>query len=202
MKIVNSNGECPNNYLYKLSTTATMTLKSYVTDLYGRSTFLLTRRIQIIGTKLAKIKNHITFTTRCYKLGIVPHGLQLKAPYRSGEARSIIHNAESKLVKATMNDLFRRQRHLTHQENEIRQKLLSILMQQDFETISALADRYTSCVYTQTKERQTNKFRKLIAEHRAGPKGKPLSPNDAHLRCVANQSKRSLDDDEHRVHWD
>ena len=29
-KIVNSNGECPNNYLYKLSTTATMTLKSYM----------------------------------------------------------------------------------------------------------------------------------------------------------------------------
>ena len=91
-----------------------------------------------------------------------------------------------------MNNLFRRQRHLTHQENEIRQKLLSILTRQDFETISALTDRYTSRVYTQTKERQTNKFRKLLAEHRAGPKGKPPSPNDAHLRCVTNLSKRSL----------
>ena len=172
--------------------------KSYITDLYGRSTFLLTRRLQITGTKIAKIRNHITFTTRCYKLGLVPCGLRLKTPCRSAEARSITRDAEIKLMKATMNDLFRRQRILTQQENEIKQKLRAILIQQDYETISTLTDKYTSRVYTRTKERQINKFQKLHAEH-ARREGKPPSTNDAHSRCVVNLSKRNLDDNEQQV---
>ena len=182
------------------TSTATMTLKSYITDLYGRSTFLLTRRLQITGTKIAKIRNHITFTTRCYKLGLVPHGLRLKTPCRSAEARSITRDAEIKLMKATMNDLFRRPRILTQQENEIKQKLRTILTQEDYKTISTLTDKYTSRVYTRTKERQINKFQKLHAEqHATRREGKPPSPNDAHSRCVVNLSKRNLDDNEQRV---
>ena len=101
-------------------------------------------------------------------------------------------------MKATMNDLFRRQRILTQQENEIKQKLRAILTQQDYETISTLTDKYTSRVYTRTKERQINKFQKLHAEH-ARREGKPPSTNDAYSRCVVNLSKRNLDDNEQQV---
>ena len=43
-------------------------------------------------------------------------------------------------------------KYLTHQENEITHKLT----QQDYETISTLTDKYTSRVYTWTKDKRTS----------------------------------------------
>ena len=130
--------------------------------------------------------------TCCYKLGLVPHGLRLKTLCQLAKARSIIRDAKIKLMKATMNKLFRRQIYLTHQENEITR---AILTQQDY--LHTYQQIHISRIYTD--KRQMNKFQKLLAEQHVRREENPHSPNDAHSHCVVNLSKRSLDDNEQHV---
>ena len=102
---------------------------------------------------------------------------------------------KASLDETTMNDLFRRQRYLTHQENEITQKLRAILTQQDY--LHTYRQIHISRIYTD--KRQMNKFQKLLAVQHVRREENPHSPNDTHSHCVVNLSKRSLDDNEQHV---
>ena len=144
-----------------------MTLKEYITRLYGQSTFQLTRKLQRIGVRLAKTNCHITFLTRCHKLALVPIGLRLKTRFESMKAQQIVDTAERRLVKARLDELHRTQRKLTRQRGEILDSLNSRLSTEDFTMILTLTDDYSSKTHARTKKTQQTKFARLRTEYAA-----------------------------------
>ena len=76
-----------------------MTLKSYLTDLYGGRIYHLTKALKNVKCKLARITNHIIFLVRCRDNQLVPKGMMLRHSFSSAKAESILKKAEDALVR-------------------------------------------------------------------------------------------------------
>ena len=71
-----------------------MNLFKDLRDLYGQKTVKIVRDLENNTKKLARYRNHLTFTHRCKDQELTPPSLKLHCPINTNKARDIIQRAQ------------------------------------------------------------------------------------------------------------
>ena len=75
-----------------------MPFKSYLLSTYGQETTALTVNYGRCLEKLAKYKNHVVFSARCKKSGVIPPSLRIRSPVDTNRGREIAERASRQLL--------------------------------------------------------------------------------------------------------
>ena len=171
-----------------------MTLKSYYRDTYGSDAEKMACRHGKCLLELAKFKNHVIFSARCKRVGVLPHSLKIKPPIRSPRGCQIAQAAGQKFLNERLRLTNRRIEKLEEErkwtEIELRRTLSDGDYERLMETISAAAEK----VFVRTREKQRKKFDRQFAEETK--RGKESMDKS---KWVVNLSERRLSEEETKV---
>ena len=181
-----------------MSTQSETSLKSYLRERYGVQT---QKAVSTLGKELqrsARFSNHHHFNLRCYKTGIVPVSLRIKAPVNTRRAKEAAERASRVFVQERIKTSLRARNSAIAAQEKCRKLLQEELSEIDFKKVTSLCVRTAEKVFEKVKERQTKKFTALRERFL---KVSDTSTEEESLRpsWVINLSKKNLTETEQRV---
>ena len=169
-----------------------MTLKSHVTNLYGRSIYQRTNDLKQTKIKLAILTNHIVFMKRCRDQEITPWGLRIGRHLKKSHAsKAITSKAESALVREQLAVLKTKKAKVLDTIANIESTLKDKLTPQDFAIVEQATNSAQQREFLKKKESQKVKFERLLAEKVSAQREKTVIKNP-----VVNISGRELSEGE------
>ena len=172
-----------------------MTLKSYLTELYGGRIYHLTTVLKTVKCKLAKLSNHIIFLIRCRDNQVVPNGMKLRRNVSSSKASNILQKAEEALIRDQIVGLRQKKAAEMKTKSRLLLSLHNTMSEKDFETIQAVTDKAENGVFESTKRSQRKKFNSLVTiKAKSSPSNRSIITT-----AVDNKSGRDLTSDELKV---
>lgn len=172
-----------------------MTLKSYLTELYGGRIYHLTTVLKNVKCKLARLTNHTTFLIRCRDNQIVPNGMRLRRVFSSVHASKILRKAEETLIRDQIVSLRQRKAAEIKTKERLLLSLRNTMSGEDFRTVQEVTDKAENNVFHSTKATQRKKFDALVAtKKRSARSGRSIT-----VTAVDNRSGRDLTEDELNV---
>ena len=171
-----------------------MTLKEYISRLYGRRTYELTGDLKRVKCKLARISNQLIFLKRCRDNFIIPKGLRLKNKTENERSSNILREAERKLLINQINALKRDKATGIRRRNELGRKLNDDLTSNDSSLISRVTDASANREFLKSRSSLVQKYNRLVTErdrHR-----RVLSRTETQLNVVENISDKHLTEHE------
>ena len=169
-------------------------LKSYLRTKYGEQT---QKTVATLGKELlreARFSNHHHFTLRCYKSGIVPPSLRIKAPVNTERARSAAARTARIFVQERIKTSWRAKKAAVSIADECRKSLEATLLDENFQKVTSLCERTAARVFLKCKERQVRKFDTLREKIAKKDEEVNLRPT-----WLINLSKRDLTNVEQKV---
>ena len=166
-----------------------------INRIYGRTALRLIRRHERCSSKLARYTNHLTFLTRCIKNRVVPKDLRVRPPVPTKGARRIAELASMRFLRERIRLTQKAKGDVKKEAESTAESITSALSANDANRILEQIKTNTQRVFNTTKDRQKQKFEKLMQEKQAA-----VSPVDTpyvdKTNWVINLSSRSLSDAE------
>ena len=164
-------------------------LKEYLRLQYGVNTQKTMATFEKELVRAARFSNHHHFTLRCYRSGIVPSSLRIKAPVNTERARSAAARASRVYVQERLKTSWRTKNAANSNADQCRNSLRATLHAEDFEKVTTLCERTAERVFEKCKGRQVKKYEKLRAAMK--------TDGQVNLRpsWLINLSKKELTDD-------
>ena len=110
--------------------------------------------------------NHRTFTLKCITKDLVPVSIRLKTTIRTEKARKIIRKAEKDLLQARVKSINSILGDNTKQRELCRSQLASILSTSTMMQCQQLIDKVNEIRFCKVRERQINKFNRLLQKRK------------------------------------
>ena len=155
------------------------------------------KTVATLGKELlraARFSNHHHFTLRCYKSGIVPTSLRIKAPVNTERARAAAERTSRVFVQERIKTSWRAKNAATSNAENCRSYLRATLQEEDFRKVTSICEQTADHVFAKCKERQVKKFEKLREK---------LSRKDEQVNLrptwLINLSKKNLSDAQKEV---
>ena len=166
-----------------------------INRIYGRTALTLIHRHERCSSKLARYTNHLTFLTRCIKNRVVPKDLRVRPPVPTKGARRVAELPSKRFLRERVRLTQKAKGDVKKEAESTAQSITSALSANDANTILEQMKTNTQRVLNTTKDRQKQKFEKLMQEKQAA-----VSPVDTpyvdKTNWVINLSSRSLSDAE------
>ena len=166
-----------------------------INRIYGRTALRLIRRHERCSSKLARYTDHLTFLTRCIKNRVVPKDLRVRPPVPTKSARRIAELASMRFLRERIRLTQKAKGDVKKEADSTAESITSALSANDANRILEQIKTNTQRVFNTTKDRQKQKFEKLMQEKQAA-----VSPVDTpyvdKTNWVINLSSRSLSDAE------
>ena len=89
---------------------------------YGQEAVKHVRDLENLEKKIARHRNHLTFTHRCKDNGITPTSLKIRCPINTVRARNIIKKAQKELVRERIRVVSNKIDALGRRNTELRKK--------------------------------------------------------------------------------
>ena len=172
-----------------------MTLKSYLSDLYGGRIYHLTTALKNVKCKLARLTNHIIFLTRCRDNKLVPKGMQLRHTVTSPKAGDIIKRAEDGLVRDQITSLKKKKAIELKTKDRLIMSLRSVVSSGDFRVVQNVTNKAENGEFQRMKDIQKKKFASL----RNARDNRNKHRQDVAITAVDNRSGCHLSTDEQKV---
>ncbi|XP_078351964.1 uncharacterized protein LOC144636650 [Oculina patagonica] len=150
---------------------------------------------------LERFTHHLTFLTRCIKNRIVPKDLQVRPPVPTKGARRVAELASMRFLRERIR-LTQMAKGDAKKEADTTsaQSITSVLSTEDADRILEQIKINTQRVFYSTKDRQKQKFEKLVRERHAAV-SLADTPYVDKTNWVINLSSRSLSDAEIALLW-
>ena len=175
---------------------ARTSFKNLLRNKYGQSITTATTAYQRCVEKSARFRNHVAFTMKCKKEGIVPKSLYIRPPIDTERGRRITQNAERQLLNERLRvsnfQIRKLEEERKWREIGLRRKLDS----EDFERLLKMSRDNAELTFVNTRERQQQKFERLRLEKSKRDTQQTSTGQD---RWVVNLSSRNLSEHEVRV---
>ena len=167
---------------------------------HGQETVKLARDYENVAKKIARHRNHLTFSHRCKDSSLTPPSLKLKCPIRSARARDIIAKAEKELLRERIRVTHNKIGFLDREKSTLVNKLQTRLPEDTQRHLASHIERKAGSEFNKTKCRQVNKFARLQEKvsKRSSATGIDLSGSQL-KKWVVNISQYKLDKDQERV---
>ena len=137
-------------------------LHKFISDQYGMEALCLLRNREIFQLRETDYRNHWIFTLRCISKGISPVSIRLKTTVRTERARKSIRKAERNLLQARVNSINSPLDNNARQWDLSRSQQASIISTTSLLECKELIDKVRESRYLKVRERQINKFNRLL----------------------------------------
>ena len=114
--------------------------------------------------KLAKCKNHVVFSARCKRVGILPLSLRIRSPVPSPVGWRIAKKAGYQFLNERLRVANQKVRHLEEGTELIDGELRGVLSGDDYHKLVTVTRASAEKAFVQTRERQKAKFERLLAK--------------------------------------
>ena len=171
-----------------------MSCKRYYRETYGPNVEKLVDCYGKCLLKLSKFRNHVVYSARCKKVGVLPHSLRIKSPVASARGYEIARKAGYKFLNERLRLANRKVEQLEENGKQMEVELKSALSEEDFVRIKETSMTAAEKAFVRTKEKQKRKFDRLIGDTKRRTE-KTVDKS----KWVVNLSKRPLSDVERKV---
>ena len=137
-------------------------LHKLISDEYGMEVLQLLRDWERLQIRDYNYKNHRIFTLRCIHKGSIPVSIKLKTTIRTEKARKIIRKAKMDLLQARVKSINSLLGYNAKQRDLCRSQLASILSITSMLECQEFIDKVSEFRYLKVKQRQINKFNRLL----------------------------------------
>ena len=134
----------------------------FISDQYGMEALCLLRDREKLHLRDSDFRNHQIFALRCISKGITPVSIRLKTTVRTERARKIIRKAEKDLLQARVKSINSLIDNNAKQKDLCRSQLASISLSTSLLECQELIDKVRESRYLKVRERQINKFNRLL----------------------------------------
>ena len=107
-------------------------------------------------------RSHRIFALRCISKGLNPVSVRLKTTIKTEKARTIIRKADRDLLQARVKSINNLLEDNAKQRDLNRSKLASIISNTSMKECQELIDKVSEFRHSKVKQRQINKFNRLI----------------------------------------
>ena len=170
-------------------------LKSYFCGAYGENVGNMACAYGKCLLKLSKCRNHVVFSARCKRSGLVPQSLRIKSPVNSANGWTIARDTGDRFLNERLRLSNQKFRRLEEERKKRELDLSGILSEAEcdllVETSSAAAER----AFVKVKEKQRRKFVRQFERMRS----KECSSKVDKSKWVINLSTRELTKEERAV---
>ena len=166
---------------------------------HGREVLKNLRAAENTLLKIANWSNHRIFNIRCLLSGITPSSIKLNSLVRGVKAETILRKAEKRLL-----DL--RVRHCSYTIAKLKDDLLSkeailyeALSRDTQQAVRQYLERRRNSIFQAVKDKQLDKFAKLVADKHAKTQSQQYENNIDKSRWVINKSNTDLTIDQRTI---
>ena len=145
-----------------------MTFKDHVKRTYGTDSVTLVSRYSKCAEGIARHRNNIIFDLRCKKAGLLPPSLRIRSPISTGRGIRIATRASQQFLNEHIRYGNQQKKALTDEMRWIELELRRRMNEEDFNTITTMAQSTAEATFRRRKEHQQTKFEKL--RNRSQPK--------------------------------
>ena len=131
---------------------------------YGNDILNSARNYEKSTLKLARYRNHLTFSIRCKKNEVQPNGLKLKCGLRSAAVRTIIAKAEKRILGEHIRKVNGTRNALQDETNGYERILERVLPNDVFAILKGHVAAKAGLQFDKVKERQKRKYESLQAK--------------------------------------
>ena len=157
-----------------------MHLFTEVRSLYGQPAVKHIRDLENTEKKLARHRQHLTFTHRCKDNWITPTSLKIRCPINTEKAKNIIKRAEKELIGERIRVVNNKIRFLQHKRESQKNHLETLNINPEvYSHIENHLETKRKSVENETKERHKEKLNRLKAKHESKTKRTTQSPISA-----------------------
>ena len=161
------------------------TLTSSSAIMKGGATIQAIYKMRNITSKLTRVKNQLTFLSRCKA-----QGFRIRLPIQSYNMSTLSKKVSFKVLNESIGQAHKKQSYLWKSKQELQQCLLRMLDQQQYREMETWIMQHEETTYKQCKERHQKKLDRLILECQGQLKQK---------KVVHNYSSCNLDKIEEEV---
>ena len=133
---------------------------------YGIEALCLLRDWEKLQIRECNCRNHRIFKLRCISKGLIPVSIRLKNTIRTEKARKIIRKAERAILLARIKSINSLLEYNAKQRNLSRSKLASIISNTSMKICQELIDKVIQFRHSKVKQRQINKFNRLVEKRK------------------------------------
>ena len=177
-----------------------MSVKNLLRSSYGPNIGCSTSRYERIGRKIARFKNHVAFSVRCKREGIIPISLKVRSPIDTAQGRRIAHRASQMFLSERIRVSNFKLRQLEDERKWMEIGLRRSLSSEDFDCMEKRTRENVEFEFVSTRERQRKKFDRLKESSQTiKDNGRPKNSNMTPTRWIYNFSSHQLDSNEKSV---
>ena len=148
--------------IVRISGPSVMSFKSLLRNKYGCDVTAITTGYQRCVEKQARFRNHIIFSARCKRRGVVPPSLRVRSPINTDKGRSIARNAERQFLAERLRIANYRAKELEEERKWREIGLRRVLDPEDSERVLRVSAENAEVVFNKTREQQRKKFDRLV----------------------------------------
>ena len=176
-----------------------MSLKHYMHSRYGNSSGALVTSYGKCLEKLSRFKNHVAFSARCKREGVLPPSLSIRPPIDTTKGWEIAERASRQFLSERLRVANYRRNQLEEEAKWREIGLKRILEPTDFEKVKRISEDHAEKVFMELRDRQQNKFSRIACSV-GNPKRRNWSKNETKKKdftadktlWVLNFSKQEL----------
>ena len=175
-----------------------MSLKQYFLSRYGTSTSGMVGQYSRCLEKLAKFKNHVAFSARCKREGVLPSSLRVKSPVDTVRGREIAERASRQFLSERLRIANYKHKQLEDEAKWRKLGLRHAIDETDFEKVDKISQDHAEKTFLQTREKQREKFVRMsgnqghAGRQSASGKREDCSATSEKTSWVLNFSKHEL----------
>ena len=124
-----------------MSTQSGTSLQSYLRSQYGGKTQTIVATLGKELQRCARFSNPHHFTLRCYKSGLVPPSLRVKAPVKTDRARNAAMRTSKVFVQERIKTSWRAKEAALSNVEKCRSGLHAAVSEVDFDKVTSLCER-------------------------------------------------------------
>ena len=170
-----------------------ISFKTYLRSSYGEQTQTESARYGKCLEKLARYKNHVVFSARCKRQGIIPVSLRIRSPVNSERGKEIAEKASKRFLNERLRLANNRVRQLQDERKRRELRLRQTLKEEDYRKLNTMSVQHAEKLFERTKEKQQAKFDRWIKTQRTT--NQHIQPKYRE-RWVANLSDHKLTEEE------
>ena len=140
------------------------TLRSSSAIMKRGATIQAIYKMRNITSKLTRVKNQLTFLSRCKAQDIILKGFRIRLPIQSYNMSTLSKKVSFKLLNESIGQAHKKQSYLWKSKQELQQCLLRMLDQQQHREMETWIMQHEETTYKQCKERHQKKLDRLILE--------------------------------------
>lgn len=178
-----------------------MSLKSYLRTTYDSRVVDLTNSYGRCLEKIAKFRNHVVFTARCKKTGLIPPNLKINPPIKTDRGRAIADRASRQFLDERLRVANYGLRRLEDEKKWRELGLRRHLNTTDYQKVEKICKEQAEHTFVKVRERQREKFDRFTSRQRAVVmENQPKSNNTIEkTKWVINKSSRTLTEEESSI---